>query len=365
MRPAEILDRQGDLITRLTDDTFRQGLSSIVQGEVWTRQSKTYRVTDEGKAEQEATGLLHMDLLKNHVQAASAYRVTEDMCDLLDLAAAGLEPEDKWDRTLAPTGCGIVRFDKPIPLGGMLTADGPEVDLWASWLVWGPGPLLSDHKPRMFLWWLGTGNEKTDAFTARLLLEGIDKERVRQIMGPWSMLGWDTFPDGLSLGDKVLPLGDHGLDTDDPSFNEQRKKMALALAHPEGNEGELWQSNDARLAHALFLLLNQTVTVLVDEPIDRAARRRAGKMRIPARVTTIALRRAANTTEREPGESHVEWQHRWLSRSHWGWRHCKADKPGAVPYKGGWGVRVWVAASIKGPEGAPLKVTDKLYDLRR
>lgn len=359
MRPAEIIDRQIELLDRLDSYKFRGAFGSVIAGEMWEHQDPKRRDTPEMIELRARVSDEQMLLMRRHVQTAYAFHVTADMCDLLTWAADGLENDDKWDRSLAPTGCGIVHFDKPIVIGG--AEDDPEAIMTCHWMIWGPGEASPDGRPRTILWWID--DDKESHF--RQLLKSLnnsddyDQNRMRSeidsTMGNWSaLMGWDSFPDGMALGDPVIPMeGSSDL------FNSMKKRVGIEWAVPEaavpGAIERLWQTNDARITHALWLLLQQTVVTQDIDNLDRATRRRATRKRIPPRVTVIKLRRS--NEGREHGESEVEWQHRWIVRGHWRWQACGPNYSERR--------RIWISPFIKGPEDAPLKQSEKVYSLQR
>jgi hypothetical protein len=125
--------------------------------------------------------------------------------------------------------------------------------------------------------------------------------------------------------------------------------------------------NDDRVIVALFRLLGQVLVDVKDAPIERAAARRAKRMNLPARVQTIALRRKETRylNPSETGAAPVEWQHSWVVRGHWAWRACGPEHPLAEPYEKGHHARIYVAPYVKGPESAPLRISEKVWDLSR
>lgn len=330
MRPGEILDAQADLIERLDHEVFKGylGAMSGVTQELGPERAREV-------AEQMA------DALKRLTQASYAYRVTPDMCQLVRFAASQLDDSDAWDRDLAPTQCGFVRFDDPLPV-----RDVRGRTMLINWLVWGPLSKALDDMSGVSLWQFNDawthpddlhrdfwdyGN--TQEFTAESL------ERLARVIGRWETVGTDIVQDGRPLG---------------PENQEPGPEQAAALA-AEGVEA-VPGTNVLRLVHALWLLLGQTVTVVEDEAVDRPARRRATRKNLPPKVTVIRLRRAEGHARRE-GESHVEWQHRWIVRGHWRWQACGPNRSERR--------RIWIHPFVKGPEGAPLKQSEKVYSLDR
>lgn len=340
MGPSQILDMRNDLLVRCESRTFHEAMGSMTFAEM-----RSGGASDERARE---AVVWFGGLLKQATRLSEAYRVTPDMVDLMTYAAASLEEEDTWDRTLAPTSAGLVRFDKPVHLG---TMEGKPYS--AEWLLWGPAHKFGkdDGKPRTILYWIGDldGPSGTTwaSFLSDIEAHGDYMKAARAIQGRWVLVGWDLFVHGESLGASEV----------NPEDQEHLRmlKFQAVLGSESLKEIDGEQANSARLCHALWLLLNQTIVSVEEEKPDRAAGRRAIKKGFPPRVTTISLRR----TESRPseGESHVEWHHRWIVRGHWRWQACGPGRSERV--------RIWIAPFVKGPEDAPLKQSDKLYDLRK
>lgn len=108
---------------------------------------------------------------------------------------------------------------------------------------------------------------------------------------------------------------------------------------------------------AMWRLMQQTITDIDKVELTGKPARAFRKVKFrDKRVVVIQLRRRAVTHPDEP--SHVEWSHRWLVRGHWRKQPCKVQ--------GEWSHRViWISAFIKGPEGAPLIVRDRVNALLR
>lgn len=89
---------------------------------------------------------------------------------------------------------------------------------------------------------------------------------------------------------------------------------------------------------------------------DRHQAKRAVKRldRVPT-IKVIHLRRAA-ARDSESGDGNVEWTHRWIVRGHW--RNQWYPALGVHKPR-------WIAEYVKGPEGAPLIVHDKIFSVER
>jgi hypothetical protein len=144
-------------------------------------------------------------------------------------------------------------------------------------------------------------------------------EVVRRTQGRWMLTGWDSYLDQRTLGPSRI---DHAhLNDDEPKSSGARVALTLGeevlTAEPEGTV----QRNDARLVHALWLVLQQPIVKMQPEDIERAARRRAARKHLPGSVTTIMLRRAEYTGERDhPEGGGREYLHQWVVRWHWRWQ---------------------------------------------
>jgi hypothetical protein len=341
MTPSLILDRQGDLLSRCDDARFNACLHAWFRLDLGAglHQPKSQRRIIDHNAD------VLRDAFTTQVRAAYAYRVSADMSVLVQHAAAALDESDVFDHDLAPTGAGLVRFDVPLPM-----QDIKGEVMRAHWLVWGPaqGP----EGPVTLVTLFNDGNDPDDVEVNWLLESdtngGPDEQAAyRKIVGLWNWVGANWVGQGSPLG---------------PVQHEATPGL-LEYAAAEGFE-PMPTTNGTRYLHALWLMLNQTITDVSEEYPDKPGRKRAERRRIPPRVTVIQLRRTEGG-HRGDGESTIEWQHRWVCRGHWAWRRCGPTLDGAQEYEGGYRRRIYIAPYVKGPEGAPLHVTDKVYDLSR
>lgn len=294
------------------------------------------------------------DTHRRHVRSAYAYHVSENMTRMVQHAAAGLDDTDTFDRNLAPTAVGIARFE-----GGLPIMDVRGKRMIAHWVVWGP-VTVNDRPCTLLTWYNDVATEADEVAVEHLQSE--DGQKYRDIVGRWFWIGGDYIGQGVEIGGETVWPGD-----------EQ-----IAAIEAEGDVPHP-STSATRYAHALWLLLGQTTTSVTDADLDRTTRRRAGKAGLPPRVTVIALRRPESTGKSD-GESMVEWQHSWLVRGHWRWQRrgpVAGDHVHAFPPVGS-GVRpclidgcearyerIFVRGYVKGPEDAPLKISDKVYALRR
>lgn len=341
MRPAQVLDMQADLVRRFKDEAF----SAYVEGMLYAAHTGA-----DAMGRQAKTNARYIrQIMAQHVEMADAYRVTDEMSALVQFAASKLDNSDVYDKTMVPTPWGLVRFDRPLPI-----KDARGKTLLAHWMTWGPCAgvdksafgMEQKKTGHVLSWWNDT--TEPDDVEGRQAFDLTPQEyaEYRRCIGRWSMCGAELVFDGTKMGGSFI----------DVPLEAQARIIA------DGDTPAQF-TNTQRYAHALFFLLNQTITTTSEEVLPRSAQRRLGRMPIPGRVSVITLRRSAGA--KHEGETFVEWSHRWLVRGHPAWRACGKEHPGAQSYDKGWRVRLWVNGYIKGPEGAPFVVTKKVYNLSR
>jgi hypothetical protein len=236
-----------------------------------------------------------------------------------------------------------VRFEKPLP---MHDARGKLMKI--HWMLWGPAVVQVVKKdgkvegvPGIAVSWFNDHFEDPDDYASEILAADDDpdfRKKVIQAVGRWGFIGCDVLEQGRLIGAPFSPLS--------PG------EAAAILASGDTPSPH---TNTHRYIHALWLMLNQTITKTEDEYVRKTALKRAQRIGLPGRVTVITLRRTV--AARNQGESLVEWSHRWVVRGHWRWQHYG---PGGESKR-----RIWIAPHVKGPEDKPLKVSEKVYNLSR
>lgn len=283
------------------------------------------------------------------LKAAYPYHVSADMTKLVQAAANALDETDLCDSTLAPTGCGIARFDGGIPItdirGKTLIID------WIVWTVAGTGMIarkgVEVSRPGMVFFEFNDVYDNPDEITKAVWNE-IGPSAVEKMHGRWGFHGINVVIDGDRIG---------GVNVDvsrEFPFEAMRAKIEGWEPSPT--------TNTARILHAFFLMLNQTITVTSQRSPHPSVAAAAKKVRLPKaqqKVTVVELRRREVVRDPEGGGEHraVEWSHRWLVRGFWRWQ---TYGPGMSQKK-----RLWINPYIKGPEDRPLKVTEHVYALKR
>lgn len=355
MRPGEVLDARGDLNERLGNPEFRRLIDSF--GDMEYGRSGGYK-----------GGTDVSTMLGQLLKVAETYRVTHDMSLLVQHAADQLDDLDRIDLSLAPSRCGFVAFDRPLPL-----IDQRGKTMLVHYLLWGPALMkVGDYRRETATlifsfndawrepdevqkdWEQGRRQAfyKADGMTDEEFSEMMGRgqyEEYSRIMGRWATVGSQPLFNEQRLGPQKAM----------PSAHAQAKLLAEGITPHEG-------TNMNRYVHALWLMMGQTVAKVEDEYPDRTSRRRAERRKLPPKVTVIKLRRENSEYHRKEGESLVEWSHRWVVKGHWRWQVCGEHHPLAQEIEPGkFRCRIWIAPFVKGPADKPFSQSEKIYSLER
>lgn len=334
MTPTGVLTKHLDLVSHLEDTRFAAVVKTCF-GLAWDAGTQGRNVAPEMPQ-------YLANKFGQGVRAAADYYVTADMVQLVRHAADSLDDEDFMDISLTPTSSGFVRFEVPISL-----IDVRGRTLKAHYLTWAPVAGSNDDAVLM-TWW--NDAQDPDDVEAEFVagIEGSDAEFLRAL-GDWRWIGGDLCTTGRKLGPKVIV----------PS--EKISQMVIAEGDTPSHEG----TNMTRIAHALWLLLGQTITAVSEEKAERAVARRAMRKNLPSGVTVVQLRRVEHKGGLQ-GHAEVQWKHRWIVRGHWRWTHCGPKHRLAQEVSPGeYRARIWISPFVKGPEDAELVVTQKVYSLSR
>jgi hypothetical protein len=203
-------------------------------------------------------------------------------------------------------------------------------------MSWGPAQAPDGQRATFITVW----NDIRDPDSVVLeLFKQFGADRIRQVSGNWSVLGGTMMLAGI-------PVGPSRIDVPEDYAAQLKEENAVPTPF----------TSVERLLHALWLMLDQTIVNTREEHVRPKHSHRARKMNLPTMVTIIDLRRLEGYKPAD-GESHTEWSHRWVTRGHWRWQPCGV---GRTERK-----RIWINDFIKGPEGKPLVISQKVYALRR
>lgn len=358
MYAEQVLDCQADLLARITSvPQFRDFLNYFVEA----GQDDEGLLNDQD-AKQNVSQM--MGGLATATKMAECFNVTANMSEMVVHASELLDDTDLFMPDLAPSEFGFTHFDKPLPI-----LDVRGRTMLANWLVW--GKCMAQERgggvpsPAVQVFWFNDHHTHPDE-VAEDLFAAPEFANIAQYVGRWGLIGVDVFPMGREVGPPLVEAHD--------DFIER--------LHNDGIEATSF-TNPMRHVHALWMLLGQTITRMREEDIPRHAMKRAQRAGLMPRVTVIELRRSEGTRNLE--ESPVQWTSQWLVRGHMRWQPYGASSTadhdhslGPVEVDMGHSVRlcttpgcgfhikrIFISPYVKGPEGAPLRLKQHVYNLSR
>jgi hypothetical protein len=340
MRPPEVLDRQAALLDHLGSTTYQMWIRQ------WVHVGRLTGRFDMPAAEAVPEADRQLADIRRSLQLAQAFHVQPEMLPLVRVAAADLDDEDHLSHEVLPAEHGFLMFDQPLL---MTDSHGGPAHVQA--LSWRPG--AGGGKAGVwFTAWRDTDLYYRQSRAARLAA-GLGPE------DPGDVESFERSLGGLCLEQRWFsgygdPVG--------PSRGLREEVYARLATEREYLSEEA--DNITRIAVALFRLLGQTIVEVREDRPDRPTARRATRKHLRPEVRTIRLRRKDYVGD-DVGGGGVEWQHSWIVRGHWAWRACGEEHPLAEPYEKGHRARVYIAPYVKGPEGKPLHVSDKVWSLAR
>lgn len=333
MKPPEVLDHQAALIDHLGDSRYQRYLNGFLAD------MDRKGILGRRVGEEEYLGSFYADTLARSLKIAQAYHVQAEMMPVLRAAAVDLEGTDYLVHERLPAEHGFLLFDEA----------WTTTDVWGEQIVlsgfsWrhGSAEVAGGATPGIWLTFFVDINDERDGSTRKIrseIGEGIHS------LGRWQVNHIQFMPYFRRVG-PIEGMADEAY----AQFAESGQTLAGSAP------------NDLRMIVALFRLLDQTIVDVSEVPIDRTTARRMGKKRLPARVQTIKLRRKVRPHHGD-GEFKGALSHQFPVRGHWAWRACSEHHPLAEPYEKGWHARVYIAPFWKGPENAPILLTEKVWDL--
>lgn len=282
--------------------------------------------------------LLH-SALRNHLAAGYTYHLDVRMADAVQHRAEGLRSTSQYGHYDPPSGCGVLVLDQPWDVSE-ISGRTQRTNL----LTWGPiqvGTSRANTEPGYLLTlWQDTRRGAADSFTRELLADPATREVVDRFAGLYPI-----YVGGVA---KSMRIGDYW-----HVVPEERAAELAAAGRPVAAR------LNAPLNHILATwdLMEQSLANLDDAPVQRASARRAQRAKIPPRVTVVTLRRNEHTHETGAGTP-LAWRIpvREHSRHYW----VRDPATGELVRE-----KRTIETHWRGPEDAPVHVSDKVYTLRR
>jgi hypothetical protein len=221
------------------------------------------------------------------------------------------------------------------------------VDIWLMSNKYDPKDMVNERQRRMF-------GEEGYAQMPELMPASYMRVEFGQRV-PWSMGSTKTLPPEIVETMQVL---------------RQPDGSGYGYAWGEGYDMNEWLAESMEMRpsgpmlwlYATWRLMQQTITDVRTEGVDRGLRRAAEKRKMKTQQVTVIHLRKRKAAVVDGEEQHIEWSHSWLVRGHWrqqwyGPKNGDENERFQVP--------IWIHPHLKGPEDAPLLVRDHIYSLDR
>lgn len=350
--PAEVLDRQADLVRRWRHPSadmvaYVQDYAKACDGRGGGSAAAMFYPALASQSLRESAAWC--TLVAADLEQAATYQVTGNMVDVLHAVyrktMTGLEHLEAAE---LPSEYGFLWYDVPV---AMTDVWGKQVSIRA--VSWGAQHMFTPGR---------------DAFGRHVSIEG-DGARVLL----WAL---HTDPNEYAAehpweADRALAtLGELQLDhVMTFPFGEK-----FDLAAYTASEGESERASSAlHYVHVTFMLLQSEIAAHHRPQVSHGVRRRVTRSLRSAEVTVVTLRRALQEREDGPGGHRVvDWSCRWLVQGHWrhleayDGEHHRAVAPASAAHCTVCGGRVtWVRPAMKGPSWLPLKQPKVVHRLSR
>lgn len=340
MHPKQALEVHKDVFASMT----RPGMARLLTGymeDVYRKKTGPVVVDESGKP----SGAAFATNERYRLGVSETFYVSADMLALANFAADGLDQLDRFAHDLWPVDNGFLVFDDVMV----------ETDVWGvkqavKAISWGRKADPRTGASGTFVVSYADTRDPRDEVTQqqRVRLGQESLEQVLHSTGRYHVSQVSWIGDDQHVGPEVQKT--------DPAYQAYAEEGQVALATTR---------NGKRTLMALLMLMNQTVASKTRHDLMPTKAVHARRMPIPAQVTVITLRREAGAG-REHGESQVQWAHRWMVRGFWRSQSCGPDYPMAVEVQPGvYRARIWINPYVKGPAGAPMKQSTKVYALTR
>jgi hypothetical protein len=339
-----VLDEQMTLLARSTTPTYSEMAAEMLSSIL----AKSHMLGPEWAAKARQHTRAHwLEMVVPSIENACAYHVSTEMLTLAQWAGHLLPEDVALEPEMVPTASGFLMFEDALV--------GMEVwgrTTYTHAILWRPiaSKYLDYQKGAgIEIYSFNSFRDVRDEVTQKILAEY--KERGRNPMEHFAALGHLQIDHIIAVpyGEKQ-PAMVHTPEGYAEGWTEDRRTVWA-----EGRSPIPDNENWIRTIIAIFTLMNQTVADTREVEVDRKTAKRARRMNLPGRVTIIHLRRMEGS--KSDHESDVEWQHRWVCRGHW---RNQRFGPGLTEVR-----RLWIAPYIKGPEGKPLIISEKVYSLHR
>lgn len=295
---------------------------------------------DSGSANDNDVAELYAESAAQMMGLAETYYVTDDICDVIE-ESAGTIPREPLRAHMIPSRIGWIEFGRELLLG-VDEDDEPWGVAGVAWRV--EDDVTNLESMRGGIRW-------KDASGNSFIGPGITIIWWRDLR--WAEESNKYPPDALAMLPWAAPGQVTGWAFDIPWDPEHRDS-----SYTLDETGELQRKI---LLTTFNLLMDELVRVAKERPARGAVRRASRVLKSPdyGDVNVVELRKVRLVGYEPPDPDDeadpVHWTHRWIVRGHWRTIHRNTAKER----------HVWIRKHVKGPDGKPIIVKDRLNLLKR
>lgn len=270
-----------------------------------------------------------LDVTASHLRAAELYWVAPDMTALAMSAGAQLAAA-RWAVADRPSPCGLIVFDGGVGQIDLPGIAGPTPD-FAGGAISVESIMPAGVPVDAISWGPDDGGCGISLFVSRARVAAASAERGGELV-------IEAVPPLVPIHAFILAL------TAEPVSFAELPATAPAPAI-------------AALAASWLLMQQPQLIDRTKVRPDKSVRNAYTRLGRPdPDVTVIDLRRQYVPDGQEGEEGPSRYRHRWVVSGHW----RNAWRPSVQEHR-----QVWVAAHVKGPDGAPLLATERVNVWRR
>ena len=322
MRPIDVLAQRAVMYTNLTrNQTFESSIGYTISERA---KSNFHNMTT-------AKGVVQ--ITESALRMGETFLVTAEMAELAMAAQADMPPEPLVPQDL-PSSHGFLWVE-----GGIQSQDIRGVNNSTSVFTWS-----SSGGGIAVLSWAYKWDKKDEI--------NVEMHKQMDVMLKAPDLLWTGWGGAMKFGH----LPPTSVTAKDPipasatvAWTDDEKRDGLLVNGKEVETINAGRNLELSFLLAAWRLMQQTISSTRREEVPAKKVRRFDLK--DTMVSVITLRHRAPYHE---GETHVEWRHRWVVRGHWRHQPYK-DSDGTLLYR--W---IYINPFMKGPEGAPLKRSEKI-----
>lgn len=270
---------------------------------------------------------LEWEAYRRALATTDVFAITLPFCRLIEHARTAIPAEMQFDARWLQTRAGWCWLAEPSPLPPVVGAPAAvEVGLRAfAWTPCPPGSTIYRGDGSVY-------EAVPGDYQLCFFCEPLSRPDWRRGFLPWS---YPVLRDGVRLGERIAEF-------------EAISERARAMGAGEYVSDAPTAGHELAWTFTALYLMAQRLTISVHAPLDRHARHRAERERLPVleSIKVVTLRRLEADQRRDPTGDALDWHWQWEVRGHWRNQWYPSEgvhKP------------AFIEAYIKGPPDKPLK----------